>query len=165
LVNRRQLVAKVSVATFGLVLIATTFLPWLQSGRRRRSSYELVGVARRLQQVPTTLLRDATFWWPVVPMLVAIGVMLVLWDRATLGAVLGLLGSAYVGGFAIAFWRLDIPSIAGVQVGGTVLCGLLASCAFALSVLVNVRIARRAVVPATIQPPVTTADHAAGRPA
>ena len=133
----RPTITRLAVCAGAIGVVVSTFLPWLQSGQERRSSYELVGVARRLQQVPTEAIRAATFWWPVVPLLVVASVIAVLWGMARLGAVLGLLGAIYVGAFAIVFWNLDIPPLGGVQVVSTLILATGSSAVFSLASIVN----------------------------
>ncbi len=134
----RPVLAKAAVCAGAFGVVASTFMPWLQSGQERRSSYELVSVARRIQEVPTAVIRVATFWWPAVPLLAVASVVVVLWGKARLGALLGLLGAVYVGAFALVFWNLDIPPLGGVQIGSTVAAATASSAAFAVALIANV---------------------------
>jgi len=134
----RPMLANAAVFAGAIGVVASTFMPWLQSGQERRTSYELVSVARRIQEAPTEAIRVATFWWPAVPLLVVASVVAVLWGKARLGALLGLLGAGYVGTFALVFWSLDIPPLAGVQIGSTVGAATASSAAFAVALIVNV---------------------------
>jgi hypothetical protein len=75
--TRRLLVAATAA---GGATVVGTFLPWLRSGARWRSSYELLGLIDRLgiaRGPGAWLLR----WWPTVPLVVTLAVV-AAWARA-----------------------------------------------------------------------------------
>ena len=140
----RPSIADAAVCLGAVGVVVSTFMPWLQSGKERRSSYELFTVVRRIQQVPTEAMRAATFWWPAVPLLVVASVVTALWGMRRIGAILGVLAAVYVGVFAIGFWRVDIPPLGGRQIGSTVFVAAASSAVFALAHLAELVTTRKA---------------------
>lgn len=105
------------------VALLGTFLPWLRTGERVRSSYDLSSIARQLQVASSTGERLAITLWPVVPFcLLSAAVLLVM--RCSSGARVFALGvSVYVGAVAIIVWRTPLDTGPGVPitVGGAAL--------------------------------------------
>ena len=81
----------------GAVVIAT-FLPWLHSGSTSRSSYELLGLVERLDIAPDGVVSTLIRWWPLVPLLVTIAVVLGWWQRWVASSAVALAAVAYSGG-------------------------------------------------------------------
>lgn len=85
-----------TAAGCGLLATAATFLGWGRSGRRTRSSYELVDVADRAGVVPDALAGIAPIWY-LVPALCGLLVLAAALRRhrvagaaaTTLGALVG----------------------------------------------------------------------------
>lgn len=79
-------------------MVGATFLPWLHSGTISRTSYDLLGVLARLHLAPdgpaSTLIR----WWPVVPLLVTLAVVLAWWRWWVPSMVTALVAVLYAGG-------------------------------------------------------------------
>ena len=98
------------------VALLGTFLPWLATGERERSSYDLSSIARRLNVASSTGERLAITLWPVVPFcLLGAAVLLVM--RCSSGARLFAVAvSAYVGAVAIIVWRAPLDTGPGVPV-------------------------------------------------
>ena len=103
----------VTVTGSGAALLGT-FLPWLRTGDRERTSYELSSIARRLHVASSTGERVVIAVWPVVPFCV-LGATVLLVMRCSLGArVFGLAVSGYVGAVALIVWRTPLDTRFGV---------------------------------------------------
>ncbi len=113
-----------TAAGAGVALLGT-FLPWLRTGERQRSSYDLSTIARRLQVATSAGERAAIAVWPVVPFcLLSAAVLLIM--RCTSGArVFAVLVSGYVGAVSVIVWRAPIDTGVGVPLtasGAVLLC-------------------------------------------
>jgi hypothetical protein len=63
-------------ATAGAVIaIVGTFLPWLRSGSRNRSSYTIFDLVERLGFAPSGVVSWSLRLWPIVPMLLVLEVV------------------------------------------------------------------------------------------
>lgn len=62
----------------GAAVLGGTFLPWLRSGARNRTSYELLGLVDRLG-LARGLGGELIRWWPIVPLLVTVAVVAAWW--------------------------------------------------------------------------------------
>jgi len=95
------------------VCVIGTLLPWLRSGERDRSSYQLAGVVSRLLDGPTATVAKM---WLVFP-LVASAVLAMLLVRGGLGSMLAAAAVAAVGAvFALLVARAPLPGLAGLWV-------------------------------------------------
>jgi len=112
-----------SFTVLGVTCVVGTFLPWLHSGTRSRSSYDLLGLVDRLGFAPNGPVEMLVRWWPVVPMLVVATVVLVWWRRMVLGLVAAIAAPIYIGGVSIAMTvaASDAPSDIGV---GPLVCSI-----------------------------------------
>jgi hypothetical protein len=96
-----------AVSVGSLVIVVGTFLPWLQSGAVARSSYEIFDLVDRLGFSPDGAVGWSLRLWPVVPLLLVLGVVL-QWahsERALVRAVrllLPVVVALYVGATAVA---------------------------------------------------------------
>lgn len=92
------------------------FLPWLRTGERQRSAYELIDTARSLDALDSAPVRALAAAWYFVPLAAALCWLGVLLDRrrpvgpmtvaaALLAVVTGLLGTS----FALLLERSAIP--------------------------------------------------------
>jgi len=86
----------------GAVALLGSFLPWLRTGERERTSYELSGIARRLGVATGPLERAVVVGWPIVPFLLLCAVVLLVM-RCSIGA--------RVFGLAVAAYVLAVPAI------------------------------------------------------
>ena len=135
---QRLLIGRI-VATIGaVVVVAGTFLPWLRSGTRERSSYEIFSLVERLGYSRSDLVGWGLRLWPIVPLLLA-GSVVLLWypRRWTTGPVTAVAG-VYAGGVAAAVSTASPVSIISVEYGATV--ALVGSVLVALGYLLTVRI-------------------------
>ena len=93
-----------------------SFLPWLESGERSRSSYELYGVVSRLEVASGSWARVGLAVWPLVPLLVTSAAVLAWWGRAVSALVAAWVAAAYVGVICVVAWRAPLPARLGVPV-------------------------------------------------
>jgi hypothetical protein len=96
----RRLRSLTALSIVGAVLLAATFLPWVHSGSRTRSSYDLLGLLDRLGVAGDGLAAGLIRWWPVVPLLVTCAVVLGWWSLHGWALVVALVASGYVVGVA-----------------------------------------------------------------
>jgi len=115
------------MATAGAAAVLVgSFLPWLRSGSRGRSSYELYGLVGRLGFAESALARRGVSVWPLVPVLVVAVAVAAWWGRRWLSAGLGVGAGVYVATICVLGWRAPLPASAGVAVsfaGAIVLVG------------------------------------------
>ena len=84
------------VATGGAIALVGTFLPWMRSGERRRTSYDLSEIARRLDLATNVASRAAVAIWPAVPLALLGSVVLAI-VRTSRWSSVGAMGvSAYL---------------------------------------------------------------------
>jgi uncharacterized membrane protein len=129
-----------AVGAVGLVvLVLGTFLPWLQSGRTTRNSYETGGAIRRL--IGTTGLVDYLFvLWPLVGIACAAAVALFLFGLRTLGALVAGLAALAAGAAGIGALAATANSYAQVVIIGPVVT-LIGATLVALAVLLRALVA------------------------
>jgi hypothetical protein len=132
-VSRRLLAAATAA---GVVTLVGTALPWLRSGRRWRTSYELLGLVERLD-IARGPARHLVRWWPLVPLLVTATVVAAWWAATRIAAALALVSSTVVVHVVIVVRRaapragLHVGNGPWVSVVGAV---LLLGCCVALAV-------------------------------
>jgi hypothetical protein len=124
----------------GLVTVVfASFGPWLRSGQRSRTSYELFEVADRLDLFGDGVLRWAPRVWVCVPVLAAISLALFVGGIPKVAAA----AAAVVGGFSlIVGWALqDAPLTAewGSRIG---VAGGLAALTGAIAVTATAQLTR-----------------------
>jgi hypothetical protein len=109
----------ITVAACVGVLVAS-FLPWLRTGHRARSSFELIGAARSIGVIEGWQYRALTAMWYFIPLLVA-----VTWTAAALrrerlvvasGGLVGVCAVA-AGGLAVSFIGGEIGPIVSIGAG------------------------------------------------
>ncbi len=86
----------------GAVVLVATFLPWLRSGGTTRSSYELLGLLDRLDIAPDGPVSSLVRWWPVVPLVVTLAVVLAWWRRWLASFAAASVAVLYAGGVGSA---------------------------------------------------------------
>ena len=91
------------------------FLPWVRSGRRERTSFELIDAARTLDVLDSGLARGLAVAWYLVPLAAALCWLAVLLHfrrtAAVVAIAVGLLGV----GLAFSIERAPVASLAGVR--------------------------------------------------
>lgn len=113
-----QLLRSTIAAGGGALSLVGSFLPWLQTGERRRSSYELAAVVRRLDLLSGSAAQWVVRVWPAVPLAtVAAVAALVLFSgfisRLVAGAV-----ALFVLMVAILVVRSPVEHLVGAYVTG-----------------------------------------------
>ena len=94
---QRNLIGQV-MATLGvLVALIGTFLPWLRSGSRDRSSYEIFSLVDRLGISQSSVVGWGVRLWPVVPFLLVLAVTLQWFPRKWIGGIAALVAVVYAG--------------------------------------------------------------------
>ena len=105
----------------GAVTLIGTFLPWLRSGARNRSSYTIFDLVDRLGFSPAGAISWSLRLWPLVPLLVVAVVVAAWWpamssrartaaDAATAVAVVWVGGTAIAVSFApdVVLFRIGV---------------------------------------------------------
>ncbi len=88
-------------------MLIGTFLPWLSSGARSRSSYELFDLVDRLGFSPDGAVGWALRLWPLAPLLLVLSAV-AQWTRGSRASLrwaqvaLPVMSAGYVGGTAVA---------------------------------------------------------------
>lgn len=95
------------------VCVVGTLLPWLRSGERSRSSYQLAGLVGRVLDGPAATLARA---WLAFPMLAAAAVAALLIHPGRLVLLLGALVAAVAAAFAFLVGRAPLPGLVGLRV-------------------------------------------------
>jgi hypothetical protein len=130
-----------AVAVIGLAtVVLASFAPWLRSGERSRTSYELFEVVDRLGLLGDGALRLLPRMWVGVPFLAAIALALFFCRSPKLAAAV----TAVVGGFSVVVgWAVqDVPLTAewGSRIGiGGGFVALLGATAVVAAALINER--------------------------
>jgi hypothetical protein len=127
------------IGAAGVVTISGAVLPWLYSGSRSRSSFDLVAIAQRLGLSPEGWQGLLLRLWPLVPLVCVLATVAAWWGRHRLAAALALvagIGSSWLS------WRVrsaDLGANLRLAIGPTVtLVGALAL--VVASVLVHTRV-------------------------
>ena len=91
-----------AVTSAGAGVIVSVFGPWLRSGARNRSSFELIDLVERLGFAPGGVFSWAVRLWPFVPLLVVTATVATWAARHRAGGALGIATGLYVTGVAAA---------------------------------------------------------------
>ena len=94
---QRNLIGQVVATLGGLVALVGTFLPWLRSGTRDRSSYEIFSLVDRLGISQSSVVGWGVRLWPVVPFLLVLAVTLQWFPRKWIGGTAVLIAVVYAG--------------------------------------------------------------------
>ncbi|MDP9464178.1 MAG: hypothetical protein M3P52_06110 [Actinomycetota bacterium] len=114
---QRILIGRV-VATFGAVVaVAGTFLPWLRSGTRRRSSYEIFSLVDRLGISRSSLVGWGLRLWPIVPFLLACAITLQWFPRKWATGTTAAAAVVYAGVVSAAVRSAPSTSLIKVEFG------------------------------------------------
>jgi len=97
--------------------LISSFSSWISAGRIGRSSFELLGVIQRLGFVPNGATKTVVQAWPMMPLMLAVGVVTVWWGWRRIGAAIAAVGALFAGavGGAVAF---AAPETSGVDLSG-----------------------------------------------
>ena len=114
---QRILIGRV-VATIGAVVaLVGTFQPWVRSGRRHRTSYEIFSLVDRLGISRSSVVGWGLRLWPIVPLLLALAVTLLWFPRRWLGAGIVVLAVAYAGVVSVAVSKAPSTSLITIERG------------------------------------------------
>jgi hypothetical protein len=117
---QRYLIGR-SVATIGgVVAVVGTFMPWLRSGARRRSSYEIFALVDRLGISQSSLVGWGLKLWPIAPLLVALALTVQWYPRRWITVAAAIVAVVYVGGVAAAVESAPSSSLVTVEYGPNV---------------------------------------------
>jgi len=106
-------------------MLVGTFLPWLRSGTRNRSSYTIFDLVERLGFAPGGVIEWSLRLWPLVPLLL-VATVTTAWAvatehlRWTVPIVLSICSAVWVGGTAFAVLLAPDIALFGVGIGPTV---------------------------------------------
>ncbi len=117
---QRLLIGRIVATTGAAVVAVGTFLPWLRSGTKQRSSYAIFSLVERLGYSRSDLVGWGLRLWPVVPLLLAGSVVLLWYPRKWATAVVTIVATAYVLVVAAAVRSASPISIISVQYGSSV---------------------------------------------
>ncbi len=95
-------VAPIVITMGSLGILVGTFWPWVASGRRNRSSYQIFEVVERLGFAPGGAVGWGVRLWPIVPLLVVCASIAAWYRRRLASAGLAALGGLYAGGVGLA---------------------------------------------------------------
>jgi hypothetical protein len=112
------------VVGLGAALVGT-FLPWVRSGQRRRSSYGLLSLIDRLGFAPGGVAAGAIKAWVVVPILVAATIAALVAGRPAIAGMAAVLTGAYVAALALAVSSAPLPIESGVPIAAVGGCAAL----------------------------------------
>jgi hypothetical protein len=117
---QRNLIGQVMATLGGLVALVGTFLPWLRSGTRDRSSYEIFSLVDRLGISQSSVVGWGVRLWPVVPLLLVLAVTLLWFPRRWIGGAAVLVAVAYAGVVSIAVRSASSNSLITIENGPVV---------------------------------------------
>ena len=147
---QRNLIGQVTASLGGLVALVGTFLPWLRSGTRGRSSYEIFSLVDRLGISPSSVVGWGVRLWPVVPFLLVLAVTLEWFPRKWITGTAVAVATVYAGVVAVAVLATSSNSRITIEAGPVVtLVGvvILATGALVTTVRARIRTPRRTLPP------------------
>jgi hypothetical protein len=100
--------------------IVGALLPWLYSGARPRSSFDLVAIARRLDLSPEGWQGLLLRMWPLVPLVCVLATMAAWWGRHRLAAALALVAGIGSSWLSLRVRSADLGANLRLAVGPTV---------------------------------------------
>lgn len=112
--------AVVVMAAGALVTVAGSLLPWVRTGSARRNSYDVFALVDRLGFSPDGAAAQGLRWWPLVPLLTAVAVVVAWWGWPRTGGAVGVVGGLYAGGVGLAVSTADAVQVVDTQFGAAV---------------------------------------------
>jgi uncharacterized membrane protein len=105
------------LVTIGAVVVVIgSAMPWLRTGQRRRSSFEVFGLVDRLGFSPSGPIGWAVRLWPIVPLLVVLAAALA-WLAGSWSLPVALVAVLYAGGTGVAVANVDGQNLIGIEDG------------------------------------------------
>jgi hypothetical protein len=117
-------VLDVALGALLVVSVAATFAPWLRSGEARRSSYEVVRTADRLDLLGPSAERVGRIVWATLPLAAAVGLLALVRERRMLAGAAGAWVALAVGSLALALTRVPEVADDGVAIAAMAAAGL-----------------------------------------
>ncbi|MBK5330723.1 MAG: hypothetical protein JJD93_02055 [Ilumatobacteraceae bacterium] len=117
---QRNLIGQVMATLGGLVALVGTFLPWLRSGTRDRSSYEIFSLVDRLGISQSSVVGWGLRLWPVVPFLLVLAVTLEWFPLKWITGVAVAVAAGYAGVVAVAVTTASSNSLITIEAGAVV---------------------------------------------
>lgn len=114
---QRILIGRVTATVGAVIGVAGTVLPWLRSGARRRSSYEIFSLVDRLGISQSSLVGWGVRMWPIVPFLLACAVTLQWFPRRWLTGAATVVATVYAGGVAAAVQFAPSNALVAIEHG------------------------------------------------
>ena len=140
----RKLIGQAMATLGGLVALVGTFLPWLRSGTRGRSSYEIFSLVDRLGISQSSVVGWGLRLWPVVPFLLVLAVTLEWFPRKWVTSAVVVVAVVYAGVVSAAVSSASSSSLITIESGPVVtLVGVVILAVGALVIAILTR-ARRA---------------------
>ena len=97
-----------------------TFLPWLRSGTRGRSSYEIFSLVDRLGISQSSVVGWGVRLWPVMPFLLVLAVTLEWFPRRWMTGVVTAVAVVYAGVVSVAVMSASSNSLIKTESGPVV---------------------------------------------
>jgi hypothetical protein len=110
--GRLRLTGGLAIAGVGICVLGT-LLPWLRSGERERSSYQLAGLGARLLGGPASTLAHA---WLVFPLVAAGAIVALMFAPGRLTIAVAAVVTSTAALFAILVARVPIPGLVGLWI-------------------------------------------------
>jgi hypothetical protein len=106
------------------LVVAGSLMPWVRTGARRRSSYQLVAIADRLGVLPSGLDTVVARGWVFIPLLAAVSVAAVVLGRLFVAGITAIVTGLYT--VVMAWTVASSPLWAQRGVSVTVVGGIIA---------------------------------------
>lgn len=114
---RRILIGRIVATTGAGLAVIGTFLPWLRSGTRRRTSYEIFSLVDRLGISQSSVVGWGLRLWPIVPLLLCLAATLQWFPRRWPTPISATVAVVYSGGVAAAVESAPSTSLIAVSYG------------------------------------------------
>jgi hypothetical protein len=151
-------VVGVGLTSGAAIVILGSFGPWVRSGARARSSYDVFELIDRLGFSPDGVVATAVRWWPVMPVLVVVATVMWWWGRDVPAAVVGFVAGGYAFATALAVSRAPDAGLISIGWGPRItMVGALVMVAASVAALVSrvrTRPRRRGIPTPNAAPPV-----------
>ncbi|MEY2415865.1 MAG: hypothetical protein QOH53_1199 [Ilumatobacteraceae bacterium] len=137
---QRNLIGQVMATLGGLVALVGTFLSWLRSGTRDRSSYAIFSLVDRLGISQSRVVGWGVRLWPVLPFLLVLAVTLQWFPRKRIGIAVVLVAVLYAGVVSNEVRSASSNSLITIEIGPLVtLVGAVILAAGALTTIFSSR--------------------------
>lgn len=117
---QRVLIGRVVSTCGGVTVVVGTFLPWLRSGTRLRTSYEIFSLVERLGISRSDVVGWGLRLWPVLPLVVACALTLTWFPRPWATGITSMVAAIYAGVVSAAVRSASPTGIISVEYGATV---------------------------------------------